>query len=97
MICLGGYENPKRGHLRESALRMGAQYRPDFTNDVTHLCCAFAGDTPKIRTARSNGKAFIVDGDWIKDCEAAKRRLEEGKPVTKKNDVEFCQTSISHI
>ncbi len=79
VICLGGYENPKRGQLREAAMKMGAQYRPDFSSDVTHLCCAFAGDTPKIRSARSSGKALIVEGDWITECKAANKRLDEGK------------------
>ena len=78
VICLSGYENPERGLLREKALRMGAQYRPDFADDVTHLCCAFAGNTPTILSAQRSGEAFIVKGDWITECEAAERKVEEG-------------------
>lgn len=57
---------------------MGAEYRPDWKQDVTHLLCAFAADTPKIRSAKAEGKVFIVEGDWLDKCHESKQRIPEG-------------------
>lgn len=37
VFCLSGYEKEQRNNIRRSALLMGAQYRPNYTADVTHL------------------------------------------------------------
>lgn len=37
VIALSGFVNPLRGELRENAIEMGAKYRPNWTDDCTHL------------------------------------------------------------
>lgn len=36
-FVISGFQNPLRSDIREKALRMGAQYRRDWTPDSTHL------------------------------------------------------------
>ena len=37
VFVLSGYQNPKRGEIRDKALMMGAKYRRDWGSDCTHL------------------------------------------------------------
>lgn len=37
VFVLSGFQNPYRAELREKALEMGAQYRPDWGRGCTHL------------------------------------------------------------
>ncbi|XP_045500114.1 DNA repair protein XRCC1 [Colias croceus] len=77
VLALSGYVHPRRGALRELALRLGAQYRPDYTRDCTHLICAFP-NTPKLKAVRSaDTPCFAVKGEWLEQCCAARRRLPE--------------------
>lgn len=77
VLALSGFENPLRGHLRAAATAMGAEYRPDWTEDCTHLVCAFPR-TPKASRARQRG-GVVVGPTWIWDCQKAGRRLPCGR------------------
>jgi hypothetical protein len=44
---------------------------------VSHLVCAFVGNTPKIESAK-RAKATIVMGDWLTECKAKGKRLPVG-------------------
>ena len=46
VFALSGFVNPLRSEIRDKGLRMGASYRPDWTDECTHLICAFSS-TPK--------------------------------------------------
>ena len=37
VFALSGYVNPLRSEIRDKGLKMGAKYRPDWTDDCTHL------------------------------------------------------------
>ena len=37
VFCLSGYQNPERGKIRDKALEMGANYKPDWGRGCTHL------------------------------------------------------------
>ena len=37
VISLSGFQNPLRSELREKALEMGAEYKPDWEKGCTHL------------------------------------------------------------
>ena len=37
VFCLSGYQNPERGKIRDRALEMGADYKPDWGRGCTHL------------------------------------------------------------
>ncbi|XP_077965792.1 DNA repair protein XRCC1-like [Styela clava] len=70
VFVISGFQNPLRSELRDKALGMGAQYRRDWTQDSTHLICAFP-NTPKYRqVSLSGGK--IVRKEWINDCAGRK-------------------------
>lgn len=70
-FVLSGFQNPLRSDIREKALRMGAQYRKDWTPDSTHLVCAFP-NTPKFHQVLGV-RGRIVRKDWIDDCERMRR------------------------
>eukprot|EP00112_Aurelia_sp_Birch-Aquarium-sp1_P026789 Seg973.2 transcript_id=Seg973.2/GoldUCD/mRNA.D3Y31 product="DNA repair protein XRCC1" protein_id=Seg973.2/GoldUCD/D3Y31 len=72
VFVLSGYKNPERSNLRDKAVSMGAQYRPDWGPGCTHLICAFK-NTPKFNQVLGKGK--IVSHTWIKDCEKRQERL----------------------
>ncbi|XP_056652962.1 DNA repair protein XRCC1 isoform X2 [Monodelphis domestica] len=73
VVVLSGFQNPFRSELRDKALELGAKYRPDWTDDSTHLICAFA-NTPKYSAVLSRG-GRIVRKEWVLDCHRARRRL----------------------
>ncbi|XP_048483153.1 DNA repair protein XRCC1 [Plutella xylostella] len=76
VFVLSGYENPRRGTVRDKALACGARYSRDWDARCTHLICAFP-NTPKLRTVRAepNGaSAIIVKAEWVDEC-CARRRL----------------------
>ncbi|KAG2383699.1 hypothetical protein C9374_004370 [Naegleria lovaniensis] len=75
VIVISGIANPERTTLRETALKMGAQYRPQFTSDTTHVIAAIA-NTDKSNQALSNG-AFVLKKEWIYDCDTNSRRMNE--------------------
>ncbi|XP_074652454.1 DNA repair protein XRCC1-like [Tubulanus polymorphus] len=73
VFVMSGYQNPKRGELRDMAIEMGAQYKPDWNDQTcTHLICAFV-NTPKFAVVK--GKGRIVDENWIRDCYKYKKLL----------------------
>ncbi|XP_031554129.1 DNA repair protein XRCC1-like [Actinia tenebrosa] len=72
VFVLSGFKNPKRGDLRDKALEMGAQYKPDWMSGCTHLICAFS-NTPKYNQVKGKGK--IVTEKWINECYRKKRKL----------------------
>lgn len=37
IFALSGFENPLRSEIRDKGLKLGAKYRPDWTDDCTHL------------------------------------------------------------
>ncbi|XP_045533049.1 DNA repair protein XRCC1 isoform X2 [Pieris brassicae] len=75
VFTLSGYQNPRRGLLRDAALSLGARYQPDYTPRCTHLVCAFS-NTPKLRAVRASGVACVaVRGEWIEDCARSRRRM----------------------
>ena len=37
VFALSGFQNPLRSELRDKALKLGAKYRPDWTDECTHL------------------------------------------------------------
>ncbi|XP_051632683.1 DNA repair protein XRCC1-like [Manacus candei] len=76
VLVLSGFQNPLRGQIRAAAVAMGAQYRPDWTPDSTHLVCAFPR-TPKAARARQLG-GVVVGPDWVWDCQREQRRLPCG-------------------
>ena len=51
VIVISGIENPDRRRLRDQALAMGAQYRPNWCPEATHLICPFS-NTPKYREVK---------------------------------------------
>ncbi|XP_064617203.1 DNA repair protein XRCC1-like isoform X2 [Liolophura sinensis] len=72
VFVLSGYTNPRRGEIRDKALKMGAQYRSDWGKGCTHLVCAFA-KTPKYNAVAGKGK--IVTHHWVNDCYKTKKLL----------------------
>ncbi|XP_070535037.1 DNA repair protein XRCC1-like isoform X2 [Ptychodera flava] len=66
VFCISGYQNPQRSQLRDKAVDMGAKYRPDWTDDCTHLICAFT-NTPKYNEVKKKG-GRIVSNKWILQC-----------------------------
>nr|XP_054510062.1 DNA repair protein XRCC1 [Agelaius phoeniceus] len=76
VLALSGFQNPLRGHLRAAAAAMGAEYRPDWTPECTHLVCAFPR-TPKAARARQRG-GVVVGARWIWECQKRGRRLSCG-------------------
>ncbi|XP_068035178.1 DNA repair protein XRCC1 [Anomalospiza imberbis] len=62
VLALSGFQNPLRAHLRAAAAALGAEYRPDWTPECTHLVCAFAR-TPKAARARQQGGGR--GGTWM--------------------------------
>ncbi|XP_077869051.1 DNA repair protein XRCC1-like [Saccoglossus kowalevskii] len=73
VFALSGFQNPKRGNIRDKALDMGAKYKSDWCNECTHLICAFA-NTPKYNQVKKKG-GKIVSEKWIFDCYKRKMRL----------------------
>ena len=37
IFALSGFQNPLRSEIRDLGLKLGAKYRPDLTDDCTHL------------------------------------------------------------
>ncbi|KAL5968162.1 DNA repair protein XRCC1 [Taenia solium] len=70
VVAFSGYKNPFRSELREMCMRLGAKYRQDWTDDCTHLICAFP-NTPKWNAVK--GKGIITSHKWIQACNAAQR------------------------
>ncbi|GAM17119.1 hypothetical protein SAMD00019534_002940 [Acytostelium subglobosum LB1] len=89
VIVIGGIVNPEKAQLRVKALEMGADYKPDWCKEATHLI------TPFIGTPKSNAcDGAIVLPTWINDCYKMKTRLpiksyqvtETFKPKTKDSE-----------
>ncbi|NWV23512.1 XRCC1 protein, partial [Origma solitaria] len=76
VLVLSGFQNPLRSELRAAAAAMGAQYRPQWGPDCTHLVCAFSR-TPKAAQARQLG-GVLVGPEWIWECQRRGRRLPCG-------------------
>jgi DNA-repair protein XRCC1 len=37
VFALSGFQNPLRSEIRDKGMKLGAKYRPDWTDDCTHL------------------------------------------------------------
>ena len=37
IFALSGFQNPLRSEIRDKGIKLGAKYRPDWTDDCTHL------------------------------------------------------------
>lgn len=37
IFALSGFQNPLRSQIRDKGIKLGAKYRPDWTDDCTHL------------------------------------------------------------
>ncbi|BHF65618.1 positive regulation of DNA ligase activity [Sparganum proliferum] len=72
VVAFSGYQNPFRSELRTLCLRLGAKYCQDWTDQCTHLICAFP-NTPKFNSVR--GKGIIVSHKWIQACNTAKKKV----------------------
>uniref|UniRef100_A0A0X3P385 BRCT domain-containing protein n=1 Tax=Schistocephalus solidus TaxID=70667 RepID=A0A0X3P385_SCHSO len=72
VVAFSGYQNPFRSELRTLCLRLGAKYCQDWTDQCTHLICAFP-NTPKFHLVR--GKGIIVSHKWIQACNMAKKKV----------------------
>lgn len=77
VFAISGLVNPERADIREKALQMGGQYRPDWCSDCTLLVCAFA-NTPKYNQVK-NDNGTIVSKDWILECHQQKKLVEIDK------------------
>jgi len=55
----------ERADIRNKLQSLGGEYRPDWTDDATHLICASAG-TPKFTQAKDSS-AYIVHPEWVYD------------------------------
>uniref|UniRef100_H2Y3N6 DNA repair protein XRCC1-like n=2 Tax=Ciona intestinalis TaxID=7719 RepID=H2Y3N6_CIOIN len=73
VIALSGYQNPERGNIRDTAMKMGAQYRKDWTADCTHLICAFPNTPKYTKVIKCGGK--VVKHTWIMDCWSNKKLM----------------------
>ncbi|CAF0879575.1 unnamed protein product [Brachionus calyciflorus] len=74
VFALSGFQNPLRSEIRDTGLKLGAKYRPDWTDDCTHLICAFS-NTPKAAQVRKSG-GLIVTKEWIFDCKEENKLLD---------------------
>lgn len=74
VFALSGFQNPERSDIRDKGLKMGAKYRPDWTDDCTHLVSAFA-NTPKAAQVRETG-GIVVTKDWLLACDKANKRMD---------------------
>ncbi|VDO06987.1 unnamed protein product [Rodentolepis nana] len=72
IVAFSGYKNPFRSELRDLCLKLGAKYRQDWTDDCTHLICAFP-NTPKWNAVK--GKGVITSHHWIKECDRLQKRV----------------------
>ncbi|KAK3914887.1 DNA repair protein XRCC1 [Frankliniella fusca] len=72
-IVISGFQNPHRAEIRTRALALGAQYSPHWTENCTHLVCAFLY-TPKYRQAALDN-ALIVTREWVDQCFQQRKRL----------------------
>ncbi|KAM3175135.1 hypothetical protein ACTXT7_009114 [Hymenolepis weldensis] len=72
IVAFSGYKNPFRSELRDLCLKLGAKYRQDWTDDCTHLICAFP-NTPKWNAVK--GKGVIISHHWIKECDRLQKRV----------------------
>ena len=76
VVTLSGFQNPTLGELRDAAEALGAKCKLSFSGDVTHVCAAFE-NTPKTDAARASGRAWVVKGEWLRECQRARCRLPE--------------------
>ncbi|KAI5074615.1 hypothetical protein GOP47_0010576 [Adiantum capillus-veneris] len=74
IFAISGLVNPERAEIRDKALEMGGQYRPDWGADCTLLICAFA-NTPKFNQVQ-NENGTIVSKVWILECYQQKKLVD---------------------
>ncbi|EGC34490.1 hypothetical protein DICPUDRAFT_79761 [Dictyostelium purpureum] len=91
VLVIGGIVNPQKGELRDKAIEMGAEYKPDWCREATHLVTPF-DNTPKFKEAKKAGGS-IVNPDWIEDCYKLKSRLPIGKYTFRSNNSEATQST----
>jgi len=77
----------ERADIRNKLQSLGGEYRPDWTDDATHLICASAG-TPKFTQAKDSS-AYIVHPEWVYDSFSNQKKMDESpysleKPHTPK-------------
>ncbi|EFC40522.1 BRCT domain-containing protein [Naegleria gruberi] len=75
-IAISGIVNPERTTLRETAMKMGAKYTPEFqAGKTTHMIAAFS-NTDKTKEAINAG-IFVVSKQWVYDCSTLSKRMDE--------------------
>jgi hypothetical protein len=77
ILVISGIANPERSTLKDTAISLGAQYRPQWTSDSTHLICAME-NTDKFWEAKNAG-GKVVTKDWIYACAKKNKKLGEAK------------------
>ncbi len=85
-MVISGIGNPERGELKRKAIALGAEYRADWAPEATLLVCAHP-DTPKYQQALGAGCNAIVSPQFIHDCYAMRRRLDETRYRIGNSDV----------
>ncbi|KAL9653007.1 hypothetical protein ABK040_015522 [Willaertia magna] len=79
IFAISGIQNPERTTIRETALQMGAKYRPDITKDITHVVTPFFSPNNDRQREAHNAGAQIVKKEWVYDCMTNSRRMNEKK------------------
>ena len=75
IFALSGFQNPLRSEIRDTGMKLGAKYRPDWTDDCTHLISAFS-NTPKANQVKKEG-GFIVTKEWVYESEKGGAKADE--------------------
>uniref|UniRef100_A0A8U8BZT5 Uncharacterized protein n=1 Tax=Geospiza parvula TaxID=87175 RepID=A0A8U8BZT5_GEOPR len=78
VLALSGFQNPLRGHLRAAATAMGAEYRPDWTPECTHLVYLLDG------SASSDSEGEEPEEAPPPSCPSPKVEKGPGPPQTDK-------------
>lgn len=81
IFALSGFVNPLRSEIRDTGLKLGAKYRPDWNDECTHLICAFS-NTPKANQVRKSG-GIIVTKEWLFDSEKESKLIETDDYILK--------------
>ena len=74
VFVISGFQNPLRSDIQKIGLSLGAQYRPDWCSEATHLICDIP-NTPKYNQAK--GKGIIVGMEWLFHCQMDRSRVSE--------------------
>lgn len=80
VFVLSGYQNPKRGQLRDTAVALGATFMNDWDAKCTHLVCAVP-NTPKynqvVQAQVRPHRVYIVNAQFIDAAQKAGKKISE--------------------